>query len=149
MVELTREKLSGFLREFSSFPAQQGTRRKHKSAREAIRIHGKRVRCFSTVELVYALELEKAQNKSGQMAHRLMCVDLVILDELGSLPFTQPGGAMRFHRLSKLHERTNVVVTTKATWQTSKGRSTNSRPDRLVHQRVAKEPINPLAQYST
>jgi DNA replication protein DnaC len=52
---------------------------------EAIRMHGKRVRFFSTVELVNALELEKAQNKSGQLAHRLMYVDLVILDELGYL----------------------------------------------------------------
>ena len=35
---------------------------------EAIRLHGKRVRFFSTVELVNALELEKAQNKAGQLA---------------------------------------------------------------------------------
>jgi DNA replication protein DnaC len=56
---------------------------------EAIRMHGKRVRFFSTVELVNALELEKTQNKAGQLAHRLMYVDLVILDELGYLPFTQ------------------------------------------------------------
>ena len=59
---------------------------------EAIRTHGKRVRFFSTVELVNALELEKAQGKSGQMAYRLMYVDMVILDEMGYLPFTQSGG---------------------------------------------------------
>ena len=35
---------------------------------EAIRMHGNRVRFFSTVELVNALELAKAQNKSGQLA---------------------------------------------------------------------------------
>jgi hypothetical protein len=46
---------------------------------QAIRVHGKRVRFFSTVELVNALELEKAQNKTGQMAYRLMYVDMVIL----------------------------------------------------------------------
>jgi len=79
-------------------------------------MHGKRVRFFSTVELVNALELEKAQNKSGQMAHRLMYVDLVILDELGYLPFTQSGGAMLFHLLSKLYERTSVVITTNLTF---------------------------------
>ena len=56
---------------------------------EAIRVHGKRVRFFSTVELVNALEQEKAQGKAGQLAHRLMYVDLVILDELGYLPFTR------------------------------------------------------------
>ena len=83
---------------------------------EAIRMHGKRVRFLSTVELVNALELEKAQNKAGQMAHRLMYADLVILDELGYLPFTQSGGAMLFHLVSKLYERTSVVITTNLTF---------------------------------
>lgn len=68
---------------------------------QAIRAHGKRVRFFSTVELVNALELEKAQNKTGQLAYRLMYVDMVILDEMGYLPFTQSGGALLFHLLSK------------------------------------------------
>ena len=79
---------------------------------EAIRSHGKRVRFFSTVELVNALELEKTQGKSGQIAYRLMYVDMVILDEMGYLPFTQAGGALLFHLLSKLYERTSVVITT-------------------------------------
>jgi DNA replication protein DnaC len=79
----------------------------------AIRVHGKRVRFFSTVELVNMLEAEKAQGKAGQLAHRLMYVDLVILDEMGYLPFSQAGGALLFHLLSKLYERTSVVVTTK------------------------------------
>ena len=46
----------------------------------AIRNHGKRVRFFSTVELVNSLEQEKVQGKSGQLAFRLMYVDMVILD---------------------------------------------------------------------
>ncbi len=61
---------------------------------DAIGRHGKRVRFFSTIELVNALELEKAAGKQGQIAHRLMYVDLVILDELGYLPFSQAGGAL-------------------------------------------------------
>jgi DNA replication protein DnaC len=81
----------------------------------AIRVHGKRVRFFSTVELVNMLEAEKAQGKAGQLAHRLMYVDLVILDEMGYLPFSQAGGALLFHLLSKLYERTSVVVTTNTT----------------------------------
>lgn len=47
---------------------------------EAIQHLGKRVRFFSTVELVNALEQEKAHGKAGQLAYRLLYVDLVILD---------------------------------------------------------------------
>ncbi|MBB5687890.1 IS21-like element helper ATPase IstB, partial [Sphingobium boeckii] len=79
---------------------------------QAIEHHRKRVRFFSTVELVNALEQEKAQGKTGQIANRLIHSDLVILDELGYLPFSASGGAMLFHLLSKLYERTSVIITT-------------------------------------
>src|SRR3546814_16701738 len=58
---------------------------------QAIEHHRKRVRFFSTVELVNALEQEKAQGKAGQIANRLLHSDLVILDELGYLPFSASG----------------------------------------------------------
>jgi len=46
------------------------------------------------------------------MAEMLTKIDLVILDELGYLPFSPSGGALLFHLLSKLYERTSVVITT-------------------------------------
>ena len=79
---------------------------------QAVRQHRLRVRFFSTIELVNALEKEQAQGKAGQIALRLTYADLVILDELGYLPFTPSGGALLFHLISKLYERTSLVITT-------------------------------------
>jgi DNA replication protein DnaC len=45
--------------------------------------HGKRVRFYSTVDLINALEQEKAQGKPGRIALSLARMELIILDELG------------------------------------------------------------------
>jgi len=79
---------------------------------QAVEHHRKKVRFFATVDLVNALEQEKAMNRAGQLADRLLRLDLIILDELGYLPFSPSGGALLFHLLSKLYERTSVVITT-------------------------------------
>jgi DNA replication protein DnaC len=101
-------------------------------------VQGKRVRFAATTSLVTHL-LEQRENRSLQRAHKqLERMDLIILDELGYVPFSKAGAELLFDVISRAYEQTSLILTTNLPFEQwievlGSERLTGAMLDRLTH----------------
>lgn len=66
----------------------------------------------SACSLINALIKEQAEGNARKIIRQLSALDSVTIDEPGYIPFPKSGGALLFHLISKLYEKTSVIITT-------------------------------------
>jgi DNA replication protein DnaC len=71
-----------------------------------------KVRFSTACKLVTELLEAREEYRLKQLLERLKRYDLLVLDELGYVPFTKPGAELLFQILAERHERNATIITT-------------------------------------
>jgi DNA replication protein DnaC len=73
---------------------------------------GRRVRFFTAASLINDLLEAAEQHRLSRLENILMKQDLIIIDELGFVPFSQQGSQMLFSFISQRYLQSSIMVTT-------------------------------------
>ena len=99
---------------------------------------GHKVLFFGTTDLVTQLREAGEERKLRRLLHQLQSQDLLVLDELGYVPFSKSGAELLFEVVSRAYERQSLVITTNLPFEQwpevcGSERMTGAMLDRLTH----------------
>lgn len=99
---------------------------------------GKSVKFYKACDLVEALEVKHLEGRSGFFRRTLTKYDLLIIDEIGYIPFSQTGSELLFNVIAECYEKQSLMITTNLQfkeWESIFGNNklTAAMIDRLVH----------------